>query len=124
MRVVPSVATLACALIVAVTASAATAEVFLAASPSKVSPGAAIRVYGNAGSCPVGDTVFAISRLFPGHEFGRDGALLGHVLHGGSFLIRGHVRATARPGRYLITARCGGGSFGLPLPVRVVARRP
>ena len=100
-------------------AAAAPARVRLAVVPSPVSPGAAVRVVGNAGSCPAGSSVFALSRAFPGRQFGGWGALSGRVGAGGSFAIRGHVRSALRAGRYAVTARCAGGNLGVTAHVRV-----
>ena len=90
----------------------------LAVSPATAAPGAAVRVSGNAGSCPVGDTVTAISRAFPGHAYGQ-GTLTGKVRAGHSFSFAGKVRSGLKPGRYAVTARCGGGNLGVVAHVRV-----
>ena len=113
------------ALVLGVLAAAAPAPgardgpIRLAVVPSTVPPGGAIRVVGNAGDCPRGDTVFAISRAFPGHQFGAAGALTARVARGGGFSIRGRVRARVARGRYLVTARCGGGNLGVAAHVRI-----
>ena len=99
-------------------APAAASRVHLAVLPATVSPGAAIRVVGNAGTCHVGDQVAAISSAFPGHQFGK-GALYGRVVAGGGFTIHGHVRSGLHAGRYVVTARCGGGNLGVAAHVRV-----
>jgi hypothetical protein len=114
---VRAAAVAACASL-ALASPAGAARVRIAVFPAVASPGAAIRVVGNAGSCPRGDTVAAISAAFPGHAFGK-GALSGRVRAGGAFTIRGHVRARARPGRYVVTARCGGGNLGVAAYLRV-----
>jgi len=106
-------------LLAASAAAAAPARVRLAVIPSAVSPGAAVRVVGNAGSCPVGNSVSALSRAFPGRQFGGWGALSGRVRAGGSFAIHGHVRPGLHAGRYAVTARCGGGNLGVTAYVRV-----
>lgn len=102
-----------------VAGAAAASHVKLAVTPSTVSAGAPVRVTGNASPCRAGNTVFAISRAFPGKQFGGEGALSGRVASGGSFSIRGHVRAGLKPGRYAVTARCGGGNLGVTAYVRV-----
>ena len=91
----------------------------LSVVPSTVAPGGAIRVVGNAGDCPRGDTVFAISLAFPGRQFGAAGALTGRVARGGAFSIRGRVRSRVARGRYVVTARCGGGNLGVAAHVRI-----
>src|SRR3954471_22140337 len=108
---------LACALIAA--PAAAAARVSLAVVPSRVPAGAAVRVVGNAGSCRVGDVVTAISRAFPGRQFGGEGSLSGRVRTGGAFAIHGRVRPSLHAGRYAVTARCGGGNLGVTGYVRI-----
>jgi hypothetical protein len=98
---------------------AASGRIRLAVVPSTVAPGGAIRVLGNAGDCPRGDTVIAISRAFPGRQFGAAGALTGRVGRGGAFSIRGRVRSRVARGRYVVTARCGGGNLGVAAYVRI-----
>src|SRR3954463_250092 len=109
----------ACVLLAVASAAAAPARVSLAVVPSAVPAGAAVRVVGNAGSCPAGNAVTAISRAFPGRQFGGEGAFMGRVRRGGSFAIRGRVRSTLHAGRYAVTARCGGGNLGVTAFVRV-----
>ena len=96
----------------------ALSAVHLAVVPGTVSPGAAVKVVGNAGICPAGSTVLAISKAFPGHAYGA-GALTGRVASGGAFTIRGHVRSSLKPGRYVVTARCGGGNLGVAASVTI-----
>ena len=91
----------------------------IAVRPVSVSPGGAITVVGNAAPCRSGNVVTAISRAFPGHAFGGEGALAGNVRAGGAFTIRGRVRAALKPGRYAVTARCGGGNLGVAAYLRV-----
>jgi hypothetical protein len=106
------------ALLAIADAASGAARVRLAVTPGTVSPGATVKVVGNAGTCPKGDTVTAISSAFPGHAYGM-GTLTGHVVSGGAFTIRGHVRASIKPGRYTVTARCGGGNLGASAFVRI-----
>ncbi|HVS84946.1 MAG TPA: hypothetical protein VHD91_04890 [Gaiellaceae bacterium] len=96
----------------------ALSAVHLAVVPGAVAPGAAVKVVGNAGTCPAGNVVTAISAAFPGHAFGM-GTLTGRVVTGGAFTIRGHVRKGLKAGRYTVTARCGGGNFGVTAFVRI-----
>jgi hypothetical protein len=98
---------------------AADGRIRLAVVPPTVARGGAIRVVGNADGCPRGDTVFAISRAFPGRQFGAAGALTGRVARSGAFSIRGRVRARIARGRYVVTARCGGGNLGVAAYVRI-----
>ena len=88
-------------------------------TPTTVRPGATVRVTGNADGCPRGDTVTVISRAFRGHGFAGIGAVFTRVGAGGSFAAPAHVRIRIRPGRYAITARCGGGNLGVSARLRV-----
>ncbi|HET7572904.1 MAG TPA: hypothetical protein VFJ77_09600 [Gaiellaceae bacterium] len=99
-------------------ASALAVSPQLAVTPSTAAPGALVRIHGNAGACPAGDTVTAISSAFPGHAYGK-GALTGRVRAHGAFSFTGHLRKGAKPGRYAVTARCGGGNLGVVAHVRV-----
>lgn len=107
------------AAITATAASAATRPT-MHVSPSVVSAGGRVTVWGNADGCPTGDAVTIISRAFPmTHSFAGVGAIYARVRTGGSFSTSGHVRANAHKGRYGITARCGGGNLGVLVYVRV-----
>jgi hypothetical protein len=89
-------------------------------SPSVVSPGGRVTVWGNADGCPHGDAVTIISRAFPTtHTFAGVGAIFARVRAGGAFSATGRVRAHARAGMYGITARCGGGNLGVLVYLRV-----
>jgi hypothetical protein len=69
--------------------------------------------------CRRGETVSLISRLFPGHAFGGEGAISTLVRSGGRFTRSFRVRRTTARGRYVITARCGGGNLGVAAHLRV-----
>ena len=107
------------AVLLAGAATAAAATPRLSVQPAFYSPGAAVVVSGNAGSCRVGDTVTAISRAFAGHAFGAAGTLSGRVRAGHGFSFAGHLRRVLKPGRYAVTARCGGGNLGVVARIRV-----
>jgi hypothetical protein len=87
--------------------------------PSVVAPGARVRVFGNAGSCARGNTVFVLSRVFAGRSFAGLGAITARVRLHGVFSATGRLRRNARPGRYTVTARCGGGNLGVSARLRV-----
>ena len=87
--------------------------------PTVVAPGGRVRVLGNAGRCPRGDTVFALSRAFAGRSFAGLGAITTRVRAHGSFSAAGHLRRNANRGRYIVSARCGGGNLGLTTHLRV-----
>ena len=107
------------AVLLAGATAAAAARPRLTVRPALAAPRAAVVVSGNAGSCPVGDTVTAISQAFPGHAFGAAGTLSGRVRAGHAFSFGGYLRRALKPGRYAVTARCGGGNLGVVAYVRV-----
>jgi hypothetical protein len=87
--------------------------------PAIVSPGAPVTVYGNADGCPRGDQVVVLSRPFAGTPFAGVGTIRARVRAGGAFSATGRIRRLARPGRYAVTARCGGGNLGVLVHIRV-----
>jgi len=93
--------------------------VTLRVRPAAVSPGAQVRVSGNAAGCPRGDTVMVLSRAFAGATFAGVGMIPARVREGGAFAATGRVRRFARDGRYVVTARCGGGNLGVTAHLRV-----
>jgi len=107
------------ALLGAAVAGAATSKVSLHVSPAIVSPGGFVHVYGNADGCPRGDAVIVLSRPFAGRPFAGVGTITARVRAGGAFSATGRVRRLARPGRYAVTARCGGGNLGVLVHIRV-----
>lgn len=76
--------------------------------PSVVAPGARVHVFGNAGRCLRGETVFVLSRAFAGRSFAGLGAITAPVRSHGAFAAAGHLRRNARHGRYTVSVRCGG----------------
>jgi hypothetical protein len=105
-------AALAAALAVPVTASAATLRV----APTSALRGTVVTFIGSG--CLPGDTVFLISRLFPGQAYGV-GAISTRVRAQGRFVRRFRVGSTTPRRRYTITARCGGANLGLAVHLRV-----
>jgi Sporulation and spore germination/Immunoglobulin-like domain of bacterial spore germination len=103
--------------------SASASGVHLVVAPTRVAPGGVVRVSAAASPCPVGDQVTLISAAFRGHAFGGQGAVNGQVRSRGSFAARAHIRSGLQPGRYEVTARCGGGNLGASAFFRVVPRR-
>jgi hypothetical protein len=115
------IATLA-AVVFATAAVAAPSAVFLKVTPSTVYRGHVVTVRGNAGSCPVGDTMTIISRAFPHtHDFAGVPALFAKVKTGGAFSASTRIPAKRKPGKYGITARCGGGNLGVSARLTVRA---
>jgi hypothetical protein len=89
--------------------------------PAVAAPGARVVVSGNAGGCPRGDTVTVISRAFAGPGFAGIGGGGGPVRADGTFSVRLRIARGAANGRYVVTARCGGGNLGVRAFVRVRA---
>ena len=113
------VAVVAALLFGATVSSAAGGRATLRVRPAAVSPGAQVRVSGNAAGCPRGDTVMVLSRAFAGATFAGVGMIPARVREGGAFAATGRVRRFARDGRYVVTARCGGGNLGVTAHLRV-----
>jgi hypothetical protein len=85
-------------------------------SPAVTHRGTVVTFTGSG--CNAGNTVFLISRLFPGHAYGV-GAISTRARANGHFLRRFRIPATTPRRRYGITARCGGGNLGILVHVRV-----
>ena len=93
---------------------AAASLVALSLSPSIVHRGGTVVIRGNADGCGKGSTVFVLSRAFVHtHEFAGVSAVLAKVRAGGVFRATTVIPRTRRPGRYTVTARCGGGNLGI-----------
>lgn len=107
------------AAVLATGAGAASTRIFLRVSPTIVSRGAIVRVYGNADGCPRGDVVTVLSRAFSGPRFAGVPTISARVRAGGAFSARGRIRRLAARGRYGATARCGGGNLGVTAFFRV-----
>lgn len=107
-------------MVAATSAGAAPEAVFLTATPHVVYQGHLLHLRGNAGSCPVGNTVTLISRAFPAtHEFAGIPAVFTKVKSGGAFAKTTRIPLHRHSGLYGITARCGGGNLGVAAHVRV-----
>jgi len=117
-RALAAIALVAALVVGATGSSAAGARATLRIRPATVSPGAQVRVSGNAAGCPLGDTVMVLSRAFAGKGFAGVGSIPARVRAGG-FAATGRVRRYARAGRYAVTARCGGGNLGVTAYLRV-----
>jgi hypothetical protein len=105
--------------------AAAVAAPTLHNKPKRVHAGERMRVFGNADGCPAGDRVTVISHAFPKrHEFAGVPAVFARVRSNGNFGKRVRIPRSKAPGRYRITARCGGGNFGITRVVRVLAPLP
>ena len=103
-------------------AAATAAPVTMTVTPSTVSAGHKVKIKGNADGCPVGSTVFILSRAFVHtHDFAGVPAVLSLVRTGGKFAVRTTIPGTKKHGRYTVTARCGGGNLGVLRHLRVTA---
>ena len=107
------VASLAVAALAAPTVAAASTP-RLTITPAAVHRGGTVHIRGNADGCVRGNTVFVISRAFVHtHEFAGVSAVLARVRAGGAFQATTVIPRRRRPGRYTVTARCGGGNLGV-----------
>jgi hypothetical protein len=96
------------------------AGAFLRVSPSTAHPGSVVVFTGSvAQGCDRGGQVTLISRLFPGHAFGGEGAITTRVGPHGRFTRRFTVGASTARRTYVVTARCGGGNLGVEATLRV-----
>ena len=109
-----AVATAAAALVLAATGAAATPR--LSVHPASVARGGTVTVSGTG--CRAGDLVYLISPPFVGHAFVSH-SVATRARSNGSFARSVHIRTSIRAGRYLITARCGGGNLGVSARLRV-----
>ena len=117
LKVFAAVAMAACIGVAAAAASAAS----LTVTPSVVREGRLVFISGNAGACPVGDTMTIISRAFVRkHEFAGVPAALAKIRSGGQFSTRARIRHGLRARLFVVTARCGGGNLGVAAHITVL----
>ena len=82
--------------------------------PLRVRAGARLRVFGLAGGCRAGNEVTLMSEAFPdGYAPFGIPAIAAVVDRHDSYSVRTPIPADTPPGRYTISARCGGGTFGV-----------
>jgi hypothetical protein len=113
-RLIVTVVVTAVAAVLAGTLTAATPR--LSVHPTSVARGGKVTVSGRG--CRAGDVVYLISSPFVGHAFvSHSVATRAHA--NGTFSRSVRIRTFIRAGRYLITARCGGGNLGISAPLRV-----
>jgi hypothetical protein len=90
------------------------------ATPRSVVRGQSVRVGGLAGGCPTGNQVTLISRAFPHtHDFAGQPAVFARVRSDDTYATFVRIPANRARKRYAITARCGGGNFGVTAHLRV-----
>jgi hypothetical protein len=88
--------------------------------PTAASAGSVVVFTGSVGEgCSHGDRVTLISRLFPGHAFGGEGAITARVGTHDHFTRSFRVRAGTAHKTFIVTARCGGGNLGVSATLRV-----
>lgn len=109
-----TIATAVVALVVAATATAATPR--LSVQPTSVARGGTVTVSGRG--CLAGDVVYLISPPFVGNAF-VEHSVSTRARSNGTFSRRVRIRRFVHVGRYLITARCGGGNLGVAAHLRV-----
>ena len=104
----------------AIPAIAAAAVPSLVLTPPSVKRGNTVLIRGLADGCATGNTVTIISKAFVHiHDFAGLPAVRAKVTSGGVFRVTTRIPAARRPGRYAVTARCGGGNLGVLKHLRV-----
>ena len=109
-----AVATTGAALVLGGTVAAATPR--LSVHPASIARGGTVTVSGKG--CRAGDVVYLISPPFVGHAFVAH-SVATRARSNGTFSRNVRVRTSIGAGRYLITARCGGGNLGVSAKLRV-----
>jgi hypothetical protein len=90
-------------------------------TPAKVHAGDRVQVSGSAGGCTVGNRVTLISRAFSHrHDFAGLPAVYARVRSDGRYGHSIRIPSGRAADRYSITARCGGGNFGVEAHLRVL----
>ena len=102
------------ALVLAGTVAGATPR--LTVQPTSIARGGVVTVSGKG--CIAGDLVYLISPPFVGHAFVAH-SVATRARSNGAFSRSVHIRTSVHAGRYLITARCGGGNLGVIARLRV-----
>jgi hypothetical protein len=102
------------ALTLAGTLAAATPR--LAVHPTSIARGGTVTVSGRG--CRAGDVVYLISPPFVGSAFVAH-SVATRARANGTFSRTVRIRTSIRAGRYVITARCGGGNLGVSAHLRV-----
>lgn len=107
--------------VLTVDATFKTLEPTINVTPSAVRANRKVRVFGSAGACTRGDRVTLISGVFSrAHRFAGVNAVYAKVGSGSRYSVVTRIPAGRNPGRYLITARCGGGNLGVRAFLRVL----
>src|SRR3954469_4600120 len=92
-------------------------------SPNPLHAGHTVHLFGNVGGgCPPGDQVTLMSFAFShAHEFAGVPAVFARVKSNGNYSKRTRIPKARASKKYAITARCGGGNFGITRKLRVLA---
>lgn len=107
--------------VLAVSGSALASGTSIRVKPATVHAGDRVVISGNAGGCPVGDRVMLLSKAFSArHEFASVPAVYARVRSGGDYGHSVLIPSGRAPGKYVITARCGGGNLGVSAHLRVL----
>ena len=112
----PLVASAAAIAALVLTGTLAAATRSISVHPTSIARGGTVIVSGKG--CRAGDVVYLISPPFVGNAFVAH-SVATRAGSNGSFLRRVRIRMSVRVGRYLITARCGGGNLGVSARLRV-----
>jgi hypothetical protein len=100
---------------------AAAAPATLQVVPMSVPAGGSVKVIG---SCEPNTQGFAISHAFlhdATHDFAGVGAVPFSTDAAGNFAVPAAIPSNTQPGRYGVTARCGGGNLGITAVLTVTA---
>jgi hypothetical protein len=90
------------------------------ATPRSVFAGQTVRIGGLAGGCPTHNRVTLLSRAFPHtHDFAGVPAVFATVRSDDTYATVVTIPSGKKARRYAITARCGGGNFGVTAHLRV-----
>jgi hypothetical protein len=92
-------------------------------TPSSVHAGGTVTVSGSTGGgCVAGDQVTLISAAFGGSgEFAGQPAVFATSTSSNSYSTTATIPVARTPGTYDVTARCGGGNFGVVAHLQVLA---
>jgi hypothetical protein len=93
----------------------------ISANPNPVHRGHVVRVHGVVPGCVPGDQVTLISHAFSHrHNFAGVSAVFARLDAHHAYSVRTTIPASRRPGRYVISGRCGGGNLGVSTTLRVL----
>jgi hypothetical protein len=102
------------AVLVVLTGPAPAASPAIRLSPNPVARGGFLTVEADAPGCPRGDQVTLISGAFSHrHDFAGKPAIFAKAWSKGRYATTTRIPKARKPGRYAVTARCGGGNLGV-----------